>query len=107
MKKPSKKLVAAVRRCHSRMRRDAAKWRKSKDKKTWKDRVRQRPVEEINPHKLYGPVDVSPMIGLGYDATQKRMQKMKGVMDLGMPETRYKKPHHEWRIRGKDLIGKR
>lgn len=69
----------------------------------YKQLVRNQRVK-IEPEQNYSPGEVAAALNLSYDSALRRMQKMKGVVDLGTPTRRYKRGKRKLRISGKNLL---
>ena len=69
----------------------------------YKQTVRNQRVK-IEPEYNYSPGEVAAALNLSYDSALRRMQKMKGVVDLGTPTRRYKRGKKKLRISGKNLL---
>jgi hypothetical protein len=69
----------------------------------YKQTVRNQRVK-IEPEQNYSPGEVAAALNLSYDSALRRMQKMKGVVDLGTPTRRYKRGKKKLRISGKNLL---
>ena len=62
-----------------------------------------RPVE-LKPEKLYTPSQVAALLNVSYDTAVRRMQKMKGCVDMGTQTKRYKRGKKLLRISGKNIV---
>ena len=69
----------------------------------YKQKVRNQTVT-IEPEQNYSPGQVAAALNVSYDSALRRMQKMKGVVDLGTPTRRYKRGKKKLRISGKNLL---
>lgn len=69
---------------------------------TYKRRVRQRPID-LKPDARYRPAEVAVLLGVSYDTALRRMQKMKGCVDMGTKTKRYKRGKKLLTVSGKDL----
>jgi hypothetical protein len=74
-----------------------------KGRRGYKQMVRNQRVK-IEPERNYSPGQVAAALDLSYDSALRRMQKMKGVVDLGTPTRRYKRGKRKLRISGKCLL---
>ena len=74
-----------------------------KGRRGYKQLVRNQTVK-IEPEQNYCPGQVAAALNLSYDSALRRMQKMKGVVDLGTPTRRYKRRKRKLRIKGKNLL---
>lgn len=74
-----------------------------KGRRGYKQLVRNQRVK-IEPGRNYSPGQVAAALDLSYDSALRRMQKMKGVVDLGTPTRRYKRGKRKLRISGKNLL---
>ncbi len=81
---------------------DAAQVPTGKGRSGYKQRVRNQKVI-IEPEQNYSPGQVAAALNVSYDTALRRMQKMKGVVDLGTPTRRYKRGKKKLRIKGKKL----
>ena len=61
-------------------------------------------IVELKPDKLYTPGEVSALLNVSYDTASRRMQKMKGCVDMGTQTQRYKRGKKMLRISGKHLV---
>jgi hypothetical protein len=59
---------------------------------------------KIEPERNYSPWQVAAALDLSYGSALRRMQKMRGVVDLGTPTRRYKRGKKKLRISGKNLL---
>ena len=73
------------------------------DRRSFKQRVRRRTVE-LKPDKLFTPSEVAALLNVSYDTAVRRMQRMKGCVDLGTPTKRYKRGKKLLRISGKHFV---
>jgi hypothetical protein len=69
----------------------------------FKQRARKQTVE-LKPDKLYTPSEVAALLNVSYDTAVRRMQKMKGCVDMGTQTKRYKRGKKLLRISGKNLV---
>ena len=68
----------------------------------YKKKARQN-AAPIDPHKNYRPSEVAAILNVSYDTAIRRMQKMKGAVDMGTEERRYKRGKKLLVISGKNL----
>jgi len=61
---------------------------RSSGRRGYKKRARQRHVR-IKPDKLYTPSEVASFLNVSYDTAVRRMQRMKGCVDMGTQTRRY------------------
>ena len=59
---------------------------------------------ELKPDKLYTPSEVAALLNVSCDTAVRRMQSMKGCVDMGTQTKRYKRGKKLLRISGKNLI---
>ncbi len=78
-------------------------WYATHRKPGWKAKAKAQPVPQIDTHKLYSPSQVAAILNVSYDTAIRRMLGMKGVMDMGTPETLHKRGKRMLRISGKHL----
>ena len=71
--------------------------------RSFKQRARKQTVE-LKPDKLYTPSQVAALLNVSYDTAVRRMQGMKGCVDMGTQTKRYKRGKKLLRISGKHLI---
>jgi hypothetical protein len=69
----------------------------------FKHRARKQTVE-LKPDKLYSPSEVAALLNVSYDTASRRMQTMKGCVDMGTQTKRYKRGKKLLRVSGKHLI---
>jgi hypothetical protein len=69
----------------------------------FKQRARKQ-IVELKPDKLYTPSEISALLNVSYDTAVRRMQKMKGCVDMGTQTKRYKRGKKMLRISGKHLV---
>jgi hypothetical protein len=72
-------------------------------RRSFKQRARTQTVE-LKPDKRYTPSQVAALLNVSYDTAVRRMQKMKGHIDLGTQTKRYKRGKKMLRISGKHLV---
>lgn len=72
-------------------------------RRSFKQRARKQTVE-LKPDKLYGPSEVAALLNVSYDTAVRRMQSMKGCIDMGTQTKRYKRGKKLLRISGKNLV---
>jgi hypothetical protein len=84
-------------------RKDTSEVQASEGRRGYKQLVRSQRVK-IEPEQTYSPGEVAAALNLSYDSALRRMQKMKGVVDLGTPTRRYKRGKKKLRISGKNLL---
>ena len=72
-------------------------------RRSFKQRARKQTVE-LKPDKLYTPSEVAALLNVSYDTAVRRMQSMKGCVDMGTQTKRYKRGKKLLRISGKNLI---
>ena len=72
-------------------------------RRSFKQRARKQTVE-LKPDKLYTPSEVAALLNVSYDTAVRRMQGMKGCVDMGTQTKRYKRGKKLLRISGKNLI---
>ena len=72
-------------------------------RRSFKQRARKQSVE-LKPDKLYTPSEVAALLNVSYDAAVRRMQSMKGCVDMGTQTKRYKRGKKLLRISGKHLV---
>jgi hypothetical protein len=70
----------------------------------YKEEARTRQPQPIDRHKNYSPRDIAALLDISYDSAIRRMVKMKGCVDLGTKEKRYKRGKRMLRILGSDLL---
>jgi len=70
---------------------------------SFKQRARKQTVE-LKPDKLYTPSEVAALLNVSYDTAVRRMQSMKGCVDMGTQTKRYKRDKKLLRISGKNLV---
>ena len=59
---------------------------------------------ELKPDKLYTPGEVAALLNVSYDTAVRRMQSMRGCVDMGTQTKRYKRGKKLLRISGKNLV---
>ena len=69
----------------------------------YKQRARKQTVE-LNPSTFYTPGEVAAILNVSYDTAVRRMQKMKGCVDMGTQTKRYKRGKKMLRVSGKNLL---
>lgn len=69
----------------------------------FKQRARKQTVE-LKPDKLYTPSEVAALLNVSYDTAVRRMQSMKGCIDMGTQTKRYKRGKKLLRISGNNLV---
>ena len=72
-------------------------------RRNFKQRARKQTVE-LKPDKLYTPSEVAALLNVSYDTAVRRMQSMKGCVDMGTQTKRYKRGKKMLRISGKHLL---
>ena len=72
-------------------------------RRSFKQRARKQKVE-LKPDKLYAPGEVAALLNVSYDTAVRRMQSMKGCVDMGTQTKRYKRGKKLLRISGKNLV---
>jgi hypothetical protein len=72
-------------------------------RRSFKQRARKQTVE-LKPDKLYTPSEVAALLNVSYDTAVRRMQRMKGCVDMGTQTKRYKRGKKLLRISGKHLV---
>jgi hypothetical protein len=72
-------------------------------RRNFKQRARKQTVE-LKPDKLYTPSEVAALLNVSYDTAVRRMQSMKGCVDMGTQTKRYKRGKKLLRISGKNLV---
>jgi hypothetical protein len=72
-------------------------------RRSFKQRARKQTVE-LKPDKLYTPSEVAALLNVSYDTAVRRMQSMKGCVDMGTQTKRYKRGKKLLRISGKNLV---
>ena len=72
-------------------------------RRSFKQRARKQTVE-LKPEKLYTPSEVAALLNVSYDTAVRRMQSMKGCVDMGTQTKRYKRGKKLLRISGKNLV---
>ncbi len=72
-------------------------------RRSFKQRARKRTVE-LKPDNLYSPSEVAALLNVSYDTAVRRMQNMKGCVDMGTQTKRYKRGKKMLRISGKYLV---
>jgi len=72
-------------------------------RRSFKQRARKQTVE-LKPDKLYTPSEVAALLNVSYDTAVRRMQSMKGCVDMGTQTKRYKRGKKLLRISGKHLV---
>jgi len=72
-------------------------------RRSFKQRARKQSVE-LKPDKLYTPSEVAALLNVSYDTAVRRMQSMKGCVDMGTQTKRYKRGKKLLRISGKHLV---
>jgi len=72
-------------------------------RRSFKLRARKQTME-FKPDKLYTPSEVAALLNVSYDTAVRRMQRMKGCVDLGTPTKRYKRGKKLLRISGKHFV---
>jgi len=72
-------------------------------RRSFKQRARKQTVE-LKPDKLYTPSEVAALLNVSYDTAVRRMQSMKGCVDMWTQTKRYKRGKRMLRISGKNLI---
>jgi hypothetical protein len=82
---------------------DASEALSPENRRGYKQLVRNQRVK-IEPEHNYSPAEVAAALNLSYDSALRRMQKMKGVVDLGTPTRRYKRGKKKLRISGRNLL---
>lgn len=68
----------------------------------WKENTRNEKVH-IEPDRNYRPGEVAAILGVSYDTAVRRMEKMKGCVDMGSKTQRYKRRKRLLVISGHDL----
>jgi integrase len=76
---------------------------RSSGRRGYKNRARRRYVE-LKQDKLYTPSEVASLLNVPYDTAVRRMQRMKGCVDMGTQTKRYKRGKKMLRISGKNLM---
>ena len=71
--------------------------------RSFKQHARKQTVE-LKPDKLYTPSEVAALLNVSYDTAVRRMQSMKGCVDMGTQTKRYKRGKKLLRISGKNLV---
>ena len=71
-------------------------------RRSFKQRARKQTVE-LRPDKLYTPGEVAALLNVSYDTAVRRMQSMKGCVDMGTQTKRYKRGKKMLRVSGKVL----
>ncbi len=56
------------------------------------------------PFSIYTPGEVSALLNVSYDTAVRRMQKMKGCVDMGTQTKRYQRGKKLLRISDKNLV---
>ncbi len=69
----------------------------------YKQRARKQ-IVELKPTTLYTPSEVAAILNVSYDTAVRRMQNMKGCVDMGTQTKRYKRGKKMLRISGKNLL---
>jgi hypothetical protein len=72
-------------------------------RRSFKQRARKQAVE-LKLDKLYTPSEVAAILNVSYDTAVRRMQSMKGCVDMGTQTKRYKRGKKMLRISGKHLV---
>lgn len=72
-------------------------------RRRFKQRARKQ-IVELKPDKLYTPSEVAALLNVSYDTAVRRMQGIKGCVDMGTQTKRYKRGKKLLRISGKNLI---
>src|ERR1039458_3757080 len=72
-------------------------------RRSFKQHARRRTVE-LKPDKLYTPSEVAALLNVSYDTAVRRMQSMKGCVDMGTQTKRYKRGKKIGRASGKHLV---
>ena len=72
-------------------------------RRSFKQRAGKQTVES-KPDKLYTPSEVAALLNVSYDTAVRRMQRMKGCVDMGTQTKRYKRGKKLLRISGKHLV---
>ena len=72
-------------------------------RRNFKQRARKQTVE-LKPDNRYTPSEVAALLNVSYDTAVRRMQSMKGIVDMGTQTKRYKRGKKMLRISGKHLL---
>ncbi|MGD0974844.1 MAG: hypothetical protein ABR866_12185 [Candidatus Korobacteraceae bacterium] len=72
-------------------------------RRSFKQRARKQTVE-LKPDIRYTPSEVAALLNVSYDTAVRRMQSMKGIVDMGTQTKRYKRGKKMLRISGKHLL---
>jgi hypothetical protein len=72
--------------------------------RNWKQAARSLPLAPLDANKLYFPKEVASILGVSYNTNLRFMTKMRGVVDMGMPEKMHKRGKKMLRIKGSRLI---
>ena len=70
----------------------------------YKTAARERLPLAIDRLKNYAPAEVATILNISYDTAIRRMETMKGVMDMGTKEKRYKRGKRMLRVSGAKLL---
>jgi hypothetical protein len=73
------------------------------NRRSFKQRARKQTVE-LKPDKLYTPSEIAALLNVSYDTAVRRMQNMKGCVDMGTQTKRYKRGKKMLRVSGKHLV---
>jgi hypothetical protein len=73
------------------------------NRRSFKQRARKQTVE-LKPDKLYTPGEIAALLNVSYDTAVRRMQNMKGCVDMGTQTKRYKRGKKMLRVSGKHLV---
>jgi hypothetical protein len=58
----------------------------------------------IDRHKNYSPAEVAALWGVSYNTAARRMEKMKGCVDIGVPERMHRRRKRIHRVPGSALL---